>query len=60
MYAVAAAVAKARGRRPEAVIAIGDCGPAIGALNAASSGNAQMRTLVRAARGLSAQWLAVH
>lgn len=60
MYAVAAAVAKARGRRPEAVIAIGDCGPAIGALNAASSGNAQMRTLVRAARGLSTQWLAVH
>ena len=59
-YAVAAAVAKARGRAPEAVVAVGDCAPAIGALNAASSGNAQMRSLVRAARRLSTQWLAVH
>jgi hypothetical protein len=57
--AVAAAVAAARGVPPTAVTAVGDCDPAVGALNAASSGNAQMRVVLGAARALTDQWLAV-
>jgi hypothetical protein len=57
--AVAAAVAAERGEAPTAVTAVGDCDPAVGALNAASSGNAQMRVLLRAARALTGLWLAV-
>eukprot|EP00965_Chrysotila_dentata_P055069 1827206-Pleurochrysis_carterae.AAC.1 len=43
----------------QAVVAVGDCDPAVAALNAASSGSAAMREVLRAARGLTAQWLAV-
>ena len=42
-----------------AVVAIGDCAPAAGALNAASSSVPQMAELVRAARELVPQWLGV-
>ena len=59
-WAVAAAAAEARGGPPTAVTAVGDCEPAAGALNAAASGNAQMRALLAGARGLCQQWLAVH
>ena len=58
-WAVAAAAARALGRRPSAVTAVGDCAPAAGAINAASSGNAQMRRVVRGGRELCEQWLAV-
>jgi hypothetical protein len=57
--AVAAAVAAARGVAPTAITAVGDCDPAVGALNAASSGNAQMRGVLGAARELAGLWLAV-
>eukprot|EP00965_Chrysotila_dentata_P229856 6197449-Pleurochrysis_carterae.AAC.3 len=42
-----------------AVIAVGDCDPAAAALNSASSGAAAMRELLRGARLLASQWLAV-
>ena len=58
-WAVAAAAAQALGRAPVTVTAVGDCAPAAGAINAASSGNAQMRRLVRGGRELCEQWLAV-
>ena len=58
-WAVAAAAARVLGREPTTVIAIGDCAPAAGAINAASSGNAQMRRVVRGGRSLCEQWLAV-
>ena len=49
-------------RLPEvsAVVAVGDCKPACGALNKASSPVDQMRMLVHAARRTCSQWLAVH
>eukprot|EP00965_Chrysotila_dentata_P124057 4100254-Pleurochrysis_carterae.AAC.1 len=59
MWAVARAVAQARGAPPAAVIAVGDCAPAAAVTNAASSGVPQMRELVRAMRTTIAQWLAV-
>ena len=55
--AVTAAVAAARSGDPTAVIAVGDCAPAAGALNSATSGNPQMRTLLREAFG--SLWLGV-
>ena len=57
--AVAEAVSEARGIRPTAVYAVGDCDPAAYALNAAASGNAQIRCLLKPARDLTSQWLAV-
>eukprot|EP00965_Chrysotila_dentata_P147602 4873299-Pleurochrysis_carterae.AAC.1 len=59
IWAVAEALRTATGKRPQAVIAIGDCDPAAAAFNAASSGAAQMRTLLAHARRLTSQWLAV-
>ena len=59
-WAVAEAVAAARGGAPTTVTAVSDCEPAVGALNAAASGNAQMRELLRGARRLGRYWLAVH
>ena len=47
------------GRAPTAVYSVGDCDPAAGALNAAASGNPQMRALLRPARRLASQWLGV-
>ena len=41
------------------VYAVCDCDPAVGALNAARSSVPQMRELVRAARQMTPQWLAV-
>eukprot|EP00965_Chrysotila_dentata_P123505 4082530-Pleurochrysis_carterae.AAC.1 len=58
-WAVAEAVSATRVERPAAVIAVGDCDPAASALNAASSGAAAMRELLRCARRLTSQWLAV-
>ena len=58
-WAVAAAAAVVLGRAPTTVTAVGDCAPAAGAINAASSGNAQMRRVVRGGRELCEQWLAV-
>eukprot|EP00965_Chrysotila_dentata_P022828 756834-Pleurochrysis_carterae.AAC.1 len=59
-WATAEAVrAAAGGGAPRAVVAVGDCDPAAAALNAASSGAASMREVLRAARRLTAQWLAV-
>eukprot|EP00965_Chrysotila_dentata_P128898 4261691-Pleurochrysis_carterae.AAC.1 len=58
-WAVAAAVAAASNEAPRAVIAIGDCDPAAAALDAATSPRAQMRSVLRGARGLCAQWLGV-
>eukprot|EP00965_Chrysotila_dentata_P165101 5452063-Pleurochrysis_carterae.AAC.1 len=59
-WAVAEAVRAATGARAmRAVVAVGDCDPAAAALNAACSGAAAMREVLRAARGLTAQWLAV-
>ena len=57
--AVPEAVAAAQGTAPVAVTAIGDCDPAVGAINANSSGNPQMRALLSGARSLTPQWLAV-
>eukprot|EP00965_Chrysotila_dentata_P038655 1283694-Pleurochrysis_carterae.AAC.1 len=59
VWAVAEAVSTAQGRRPRAVVAVGDCDPAAAAVNAASSGRAQMRELLGHARHLTTQWLAV-
>eukprot|EP00965_Chrysotila_dentata_P069253 2288467-Pleurochrysis_carterae.AAC.1 len=47
------------GQAPRAVIAVGDCDPAAGALNAATSRVRQMRTLLAGARALTPHWLAV-
>ena len=59
-WAVAAAVAAAGGwLEPTAVFGFCDCDPAVHTLNAASSGNAQMRALVVAARAMCEQWLAI-
>ena len=58
-WAVAAAAARLLGTTPTTVTAVGDCAPAAGAINAASSGNAQMRRVVRGGRELCEQWLAV-
>eukprot|EP00965_Chrysotila_dentata_P095976 3171372-Pleurochrysis_carterae.AAC.1 len=59
-WAVAEAVAQAsRGAKLAAIIAVGDCDPAAAALNAASSGAAALRELLRGARSLASQWLAV-
>ena len=44
----------------EAVIAVGDCGPAVNALNAAASGTPQMAAVLHAARQSVQQWLGVH
>jgi hypothetical protein len=55
--AVTAAVAGARGAVPSAVVAVGDCDPAAGAINAGTSGNPQMRALL--ASRLRSEWLAV-
>eukprot|EP00965_Chrysotila_dentata_P117525 3883332-Pleurochrysis_carterae.AAC.2 len=59
-WAVAAAVAAARARTPRAVVAMGNCDPAAAALNAARSANPQMPRLLRGARSLISQWLAVY
>eukprot|EP00965_Chrysotila_dentata_P151101 4994304-Pleurochrysis_carterae.AAC.1 len=58
-WAVAEAAADAMERRPRAVIAVGDCDPAAGALNAATSRVRQMRQLLEGARALTPHWLAV-
>eukprot|EP00965_Chrysotila_dentata_P172491 5691830-Pleurochrysis_carterae.AAC.1 len=57
-WAVVAATAEACGEAPRAIIAIGDCDPAASAIDAATSPQAQMRRVLRGARGLCAQWLA--
>eukprot|EP00965_Chrysotila_dentata_P173933 5741536-Pleurochrysis_carterae.AAC.1 len=57
-WAVAAAAAHAEGRGPRAVIAVGDCDPAVQALNAATSRTQQMRALLAGARALTPHWLA--
>eukprot|EP00965_Chrysotila_dentata_P066309 2195239-Pleurochrysis_carterae.AAC.1 len=59
IWAVAQAGAAAAALEPTAVLSIGDCQPAAAAVNAATSGTAQMRALLAGARGLTAQWLAV-
>lgn len=58
----AVAVADALRRRAflATVIAVGDCLPAVRALNASTSSSAQMRSLIRVARAGEEQWLAVH
>eukprot|EP00965_Chrysotila_dentata_P129808 4290973-Pleurochrysis_carterae.AAC.1 len=58
-WAVAEAVAHAAGRGPRAVVAVGDCDPAAGALNAATSRVRQIRALLGAARTLTPHWLGV-
>eukprot|EP00965_Chrysotila_dentata_P117256 3875212-Pleurochrysis_carterae.AAC.1 len=58
IWAVAEAVSRASGERPQAVIAIGDCDPAAAEFNAASSGAAQLRAILASARGRTRQWLA--
>eukprot|EP00965_Chrysotila_dentata_P106148 3506078-Pleurochrysis_carterae.AAC.1 len=57
--AVARAAASAAGTAVAAVISVGDCQPAAAAVNAATSGTAQMRALLQSARALTKQWLAV-
>ena len=57
--AVATAVAEARGFPPLAIFSIGDCAPAAGALNAATSGNPQMRELLALMAGADCLALAV-
>ena len=47
------------GMTPGPVYAVGDCDAAASALNAAYSKTPQMQTLLRCARRLSSQWLAV-
>ena len=42
-----------------AAIAIGDCDPAVDATNAGTSGNSQMRCLLRRLKRIAPQWLAV-
>ena len=56
-WVVAEAAAAAKSHR--AVIAVGDCDPAADALDAASSGKAQMSSLLAAARVRVKQWLGV-
>ena len=58
--AVPRAAAAALETLPAAVYAVGDCQPAIGAINRASSGRAQMHEIVRHSRAWCRQWLAVH
>eukprot|EP00965_Chrysotila_dentata_P007158 232937-Pleurochrysis_carterae.AAC.1 len=59
-WAVAEAVGEAsQDAALTAVIEVGDCDPAAAALNSASSGAAAMRELLRGARTLVSQWLAV-
>jgi hypothetical protein len=58
--AVPRAAAAALGVQPSAVYAVGDCQPAIGAINRASSGCAQMHAIVTNSRAWCAHWLAVH
>ena len=58
-WAVAEAFAEARNTRPSAITAIGDCDPAAAAINAAASGKAQIRRLLRDSRELCTQWLGV-
>jgi hypothetical protein len=42
------------------ITAIGDCLPAVRSFIAASSGSAQVRHILRAAHGITTQWLPVH
>ena len=58
-WAAAQAYADHVGMAPTAITAVGDCDPAAAALNAAASGRAQMRRLIRGARSLCPQWLGV-
>eukprot|EP00965_Chrysotila_dentata_P026262 871174-Pleurochrysis_carterae.AAC.1 len=58
IWAVARAASAMAAMLPRAVVAVGDCQPAAAAVNAAASGNAQMRSLLRGARALTSQWLA--
>jgi hypothetical protein len=58
--AVPRAAAAALGVQPTAVYAIGNCQPAIGVINRASSGCSQMHAIVTGSRSWCAQWLAVH
>jgi hypothetical protein len=58
--AVPRAAAAALGLKPTAVYAVGDCMPAIGAINKASSGCVQMLEIVKGSREWCSQWLAVH
>lgn len=58
-WAVAQAHAESTGLIPTAITAVGDCDPAAAAINAAASGRPQMRRLLRGARELCSQWLAV-
>eukprot|EP00965_Chrysotila_dentata_P172923 5706871-Pleurochrysis_carterae.AAC.1 len=57
-WAVAEAVRARVHDTAAAVIAVGDCDPAAAALNAASSGAAAMREIIKHARRLTSQWLA--
>eukprot|EP00965_Chrysotila_dentata_P166944 5512330-Pleurochrysis_carterae.AAC.2 len=57
--AVARAAASAAGTAVAAVISVGDYQPAAVAVNAATSGTAQIRALLLSARTLTKQWLAV-
>eukprot|EP00965_Chrysotila_dentata_P103957 3432697-Pleurochrysis_carterae.AAC.1 len=57
-WAVAEAAAGAAGRAPRAVVVVGDCDPAAGAINAATSRTRQMCALLGAARALTRHWLA--
>jgi hypothetical protein len=57
IWAVAEAAAAAKPFK--AVIAVGDCGPAANALDAASSATPQMGALLTCARGRAKQWLGV-
>ena len=61
LFTVWAVSEAARPRLPfHAVISVGDCQPAAGALNAASSGTPQMAALLTAIRDSTKQWLGVH
>ena len=42
------------------VYAVGDCAPAVAALNSATGGNAQMRRALSGARALTRRWVAAH
>ena len=59
-WAVPAAIAAAGGwRDPQAAFVFTDCAPAAAVMNAATSGNEAMRSLVGDARRVAAQWLAI-
>ena len=59
-WAVAAAVAESGGwAERRAGFVFTDCAPAAAVMNAATSGNAAMRSLVMDARSVTQQWLAV-